>query len=157
MDYSCWLTDMSEQEILSNFWSNLNCVKYRIFKNEILFEKYLVNLNRRDAIILCRFRYRSHRLPINNGRFESNPEESKVVFPWCGLKVFGEKFHYIFVCRFFKKGRQICLDRQFIVSSLSTFHMKNSFNGSSVKVVTQKLSRQLIIMEKLYMDGKQFS
>ena len=127
------LTDMSKQEIMSNVWSNRICVNYRIIKNEILFEKYLVKLNRRGSITLCRFRCRSHRLPINNGRFENNPEESKIECPCCDLKVFGDEFHYVFVCPFFKKERQLYLDRQFVVSNPSTFHMDKLFNRSSVK------------------------
>ena len=102
------LTDIAKQDIMSKIWSNSVCINYRIFKTNILFEDYLLTLSRRDAILLCRLRCRSHRLPINNGRFKMNIEDIDIECPCCDLKVRGDEFHYIFICPFlWKKGRSI--------------------------------------------------
>ena len=102
------LTDIAKQDIMSKIWSNSVCINYQIFKTNILFEDYLLTLSRRDAILLCRLRCRSHRLPINNGRFKINIEDIDIECPCCDLKVRGDEFHYIFICPFlWKKGRSI--------------------------------------------------
>ena len=53
------------------------CVKtklYRIFKDEL--ENYVITLIERDKITLCRFRCRSHNIPINTGRSSQCAEYS---------------------------------------------------------------------------------
>ena len=49
--------------------SNRVCTNYNIFKETLEFEEYLINLDFKYMKNLCKFRCRSHHLPVNNGRF----------------------------------------------------------------------------------------
>ena len=45
------------------------CTNYTIFKETLEFEEYLITLDFKYMKNLCKFRCRSHNLPVNNGRF----------------------------------------------------------------------------------------
>ena len=46
------------------------CSTYKTFKSHLRFEKYLTTMNRREVIVLCRYRCRNHKLPIITGRYK---------------------------------------------------------------------------------------
>ena len=81
-------------------WSNRICTNYRMFKNELVYEKYLQILCQKEAIALSKFRCRTHRLPVNKGRFDANVVDD-LQCPLCTPTDIGDEFHYIFVCPFF--------------------------------------------------------
>ena len=60
------LNDISKQDVMATIWSKVYAQIMRIFKNDCLFERYLISLSKKDIITLSRVRCRSHRLPNNN-------------------------------------------------------------------------------------------
>ena len=95
------LNDMFCQEWREAVWSNRICTNYRIFKGDHAFENYLLTLNKKDAFTLCKFRCRSHRLPVNKGRFNASTPHNDMQYTLCLSSDIGDEFHYIFVCPFF--------------------------------------------------------
>ena len=63
------LNDILKQEWLVATCSNRVCTNYTIFKETLEFEEYLITLDFKYMKNLCKFRCRSHNLPVNNGRF----------------------------------------------------------------------------------------
>ena len=95
---------MDKQNWSSQVASNSQCSLYKTFKNDLSFENYLVSLNSKDRITLCRLRCRSHTLPVCANRFSNGPDKD-VICPLCNLKEVGDEFHYIFTCPHFSKER----------------------------------------------------
>ena len=114
------LNDIFKQNWRENKWNNSMCKNYRIFKDEPVFENYLITLSKKDVITLCRFRCRSHNLPVNKGRFSQCSED--VECPLCLSHDIGDEFHYLYICPFFVKERQTCLK----------WHYKNAHRSPSV-------------------------
>ena len=63
------LNDIFKQEWLAATCSNRVCTNYTVFKETLEFEEYLINLDFKYIKNLCKYRCRSHHLPVNNGRF----------------------------------------------------------------------------------------
>ena len=66
------LNDIFVRNGESQYGQIVFCTNYRIFKGNHEFENYLLTLNKTDAFTLCKFRCRSHKLPVNKGRFNAN-------------------------------------------------------------------------------------
>ena len=66
------LSDMSIREWSAAIWSNRIFTNYKMFKNVLYMKKYLQILCQKEAITLSQFRCRTHRLPVNKGRFNAN-------------------------------------------------------------------------------------
>ena len=126
------LNDISKQDVMATIWTNSVCLNYRIFKEDCLFERYLALLSKKDRITLSRFRCTSHRLPINNNRFKEAVNEISIECPCCDMHESGDEFHYVFVCPFFRKERELYLGRKVIVKRLCTSHMFNLFLCSGI-------------------------
>ena len=100
------LSDIGAQSWNTETRTNGLCTTYRIFKKTQSFEKYLVELDPKDRINLCKFRCGSHRLPINTGRFVNINRDERI----CGVKR-GDEFHYLFECQALKVERSECLEK----------------------------------------------
>ena len=90
---------------LERVWSNSCCTNYRIFKNKLEMEYYLVQLENKDRINLARFRCRSNQLPINHNRFKEGTY-SDLFCHLCSENTIGDEYHYLFSCVFFKEERK---------------------------------------------------
>ena len=75
-----------------------------MFKGLLELEKYLLFLNSKDATTLCKFRCRSHSLPVNNNRFDSDMSQDDIC-TLC-LSDTGGESRFIFVCPFFLEERK---------------------------------------------------
>jgi len=84
---------------------------YRIFKKQLCFEKYLLNVNYRERIALTKFRCCNSKLPVYNQIYMYDTDLCTL----CNMKVRGDEFHYLFVCPFFEKERKLYLKPYFIV------------------------------------------
>ncbi|XP_071508531.1 uncharacterized protein [Diadema antillarum] len=141
------LSDMSKQDLMANVWSNRVCLNYRIFKTNSLFERYLVQLSKRDRISLSRFRCRSNRLPANNRRFVQSFDERDVQCPCCDRHETGDEFHYVFVCPFFEKERQLYLSNHYLVKRPCSLHMSRLFSCSHLGQL-----KRLVLFVRLIMS-----
>ena len=68
-------SDVTKQKWVSEVTHNSCCTNYSIFKSDLVFEKYLIQLNYNDRIVLCKFRCGNIRFPSNCRRFSR--EESR--------------------------------------------------------------------------------
>ena len=105
---------------------NSQCINYRIFKENLRLESYLINMNKKDRITFCRFRCGNHRLPITSGRYE-NRQRNMRLCTLCNLQSIGDEFHYIFVCPYFAKERKFHLKRYY-TDRPNTLKMNQLFN-----------------------------
>ena len=125
------LNDIYSQNLLSEIFENSHSTTYRIFKQNFHFEKYLIELPKRERIILCKFRCSNHKLPIVSGRYSNVPRDMRIC-TLCNMKVMGDEFHYLFQCPFFEKDRKLLLKKYFIKRP-SSFKMNQLFNTTSHK------------------------
>jgi hypothetical protein len=65
------LQDINLQNWISNIKENSKCLNYRIFKNDLIFEKYLSSLDPLHYFALCKFRCANAKLPAHTSRFNS--------------------------------------------------------------------------------------
>ena len=59
------------QNWISTIKENSKCLNYRIFKNDLVFEKYLSSLDPLHHFALCKFRCANAKLPAHTSRFTS--------------------------------------------------------------------------------------
>ena len=92
------LNDILKQEWLAATHSTraLVCTNYTIFKEILEFEEYMNNLDYKYMKNLCKFRWRSPHLPVNNGRFiEVTQADLKCTL--CKSGDVGDEYHYLCV------------------------------------------------------------
>ena len=89
------------------------CSTYKTFKSHLRFEKYLTTMNRREAIVLCRYRCGNHKLPIITGRY-NKVEKNERVCPLCNTKAIGDEPHYLFTCPAFMQERSMYIDARYL-------------------------------------------
>ena len=100
-------------EIYVNEWhnsvlTNERCYKYRMFKKQFCFEKYLTTLPVSLRIVFTGFRLSNHCLPIEKGRYY-NIERCAKKRRHCA--VLGDEFHYLFQCSQLKESRKQLLSK----------------------------------------------
>ena len=74
------LKDQFIQKWHESISESRKCINYRIFKNHVKLEKYLVDLHDNLRKILTKFRCRNHRLPIERGCQENNLSNSHRIY-----------------------------------------------------------------------------
>ena len=89
------------------------CLSYRIFKHELCFERYLIDLPISLRIPMIKFRCRNNKLPIELGSYFNIPRETRCCTK-CNLDVLGDEFHVLFVCPFFHKERKLFLEPEYL-------------------------------------------
>ena len=72
------LNDMYTQKWHEKIETNSLCLNYRIFKQYLYLEKYLIKLPFRYRMNLCKFRCGNHRLPVVTGRYYNIDRKSRV-------------------------------------------------------------------------------
>ena len=98
------LHDIYTQNWLSEVNNNSQCRNYRIFKNNLKFESYLIELNSFDRINMCKFRCSNSYIPSVQGRYQNIPFHERTC-ALCQKDKIGDEFHYILECNAFSKDR----------------------------------------------------
>ena len=75
---------------------NRKCVTYRIFKDEIKFEPYLIKLDFVNRRALCKFRTGNHKLPVAKSRYISGGGGEEVKCMLCDTNDLCDEFHVLF-------------------------------------------------------------
>ena len=70
------LNDLFKQEWYNKLQTNGQCSNYRIFKETLNFEQYLVTLNDKEKINMCKFRCRSTKLPVTTANTYNSEDEN---------------------------------------------------------------------------------
>ena len=124
------LVDIHKQNLSSTIFDNSQTKTYRIFKQSLNsdIENYLIELPKKDRIILCRFRCSNHQLPIVSGRYTNTPRNMRIC-SLCDMNTLGDEFHYLFECPIFDKDRQLYLKKYFVTRP-NTLKMEQMFNSS---------------------------
>ena len=80
-------------------------VNYRIFKGDLVFEKYFDILEDKDYFLFCKFWTTNHRLPIKQGRWNNILRENRLC-TFCDVKDVGDEYHHMMTCSFFLEYRK---------------------------------------------------
>lgn len=107
------LQDISRQNWNDIVQNDPKYTFYRLFKDELKFEDYLINLDKSNKLALLKFRCRNHSLPILN----ENPELKSCVL--CNRNSVGDEFHYILECKYFTKLRAKYLNQSMPLNVIS--------------------------------------
>jgi len=137
------LKDQFNQSWLSDIWHSNTCINYRIFKTTLDFEEYLINLPRKDAIALCKFRTGSNKIPIVSGRF-NNIDRADRICNLCHSDI-GDEFHYIFICPTHSTLRKKYIPSYYLKGT-NTLKMNKLFNAG------KQTLRNLAIFCKIIMQ-----
>ena len=73
-------------------------------KDNISFEKYLINVSKFYYSKIIKYRTSNHRLPVKTGRWDNiqlNGPKCQI----CPTDDIGDEYHYLFTCYFFKSDR----------------------------------------------------
>jgi hypothetical protein len=113
----CVIKQRLEDQFLQN-WNPLvhnspKAINYKTFKTELKYEEYLNNLEIKDVILLCRFRIKNNKLPIETGRWQNIPRENRKCI-LCNRFQIGDEYNYIFECDYFSQKRKQSLLNYFI-------------------------------------------
>ena len=94
---------------------NRKCITYRIFKDQLVFESYLKNLNFIDRRALACFRSGSHRLPVAKSRYTEGVGGMETICKLCDKNDICDEFHVLFICNFFQAEREKYLKKTYYV------------------------------------------
>ncbi len=114
-----WCNLAVKQRLLDQFIQQWNasvsnsdkCIIYRMYKDRLSLETYVLQLPSSLWIKLCQFRTCNHRLPIEKGRYDNIPREQRKCL-LCNLNEIGDEFHYLFKCPFFDVHRKQFIPKQ---------------------------------------------
>ena len=106
------LSDMHQQNWHSETHNSGHCVTYRILKNELSLEQYLITVDKKSAITLCKFRAGNSKIPIVTGRFTGTERHNRIC-NLCQLNEIGDEFHYIMLCPNFLSSRKRFINRTY--------------------------------------------
>ena len=111
-----WQTEVDRNRI---------CITYRIFKDQLVFEPYLTNLNFLNRRALSCFRSGCHKLPVAKSRYSEGVD---TICKLCNSNDICDEFHVLFVCNFFQTDREKYL-KKIYYSKPSTLKMYTLFNS----------------------------
>ena len=138
--------DISKQEWSAEVHASGQCRDYRLIKKDLKMEHYLLKLDKRDRINLCKFRCGNSRLPVNTGRFSNVPRQERYC-TLCTKQRIGDEFHYLFECPILNDDRCKYL-KPYYIQMPNTCKMTQLFNTGSVRILKDLARFCQIIMSK---------
>ena len=139
------LDNLEQEKWLENINSNQFCFNYRIFKQNLAFENYLITLPFYYRLIFSKFRCKNNKLPVNKNRFDKNVLDRNCSL--CRKRDLGDEYHYIFICTFFSKERRHFLDSHYYERP-NTLKMYELFNNQNVSTLIKLCKFIDIIVKK---------
>lgn len=147
-----------EEKYKTQWYDQVNnqssCDSYKCFKKGFGLEPYLLLLEPKLAIPICRYRTNNNRLPITLGRY-NGIDKSNRFCTLCDLKKIGNECHYILECEYFKTYRQKYINTE-IVNNGSNISDKQRFsdlfNSTNISLLTN-LSKFVTIIMKTFQDN----
>lgn len=125
--------DQFQQTWLSEIHNSPKCINYRMFKDDLKLENYLIKLPTPLCRPLARFRCRNHKLPIELGAHRNVRREMRICTN-CNSNDVGDEFHYIFKCHSLLNQRKTFLPKYcWSRPSSQKFHcLMNSTNKDGI-------------------------
>lgn len=139
------LTDQSTQTWSSQVFQQTKCVNFRMFKEMLSLERYLLELPHKYRKTFCLFRCRNHKLPVESSIYNPVIESNKCTL--CNNFDTGDEFHYIFKCDYFLNERKQYL-RKCYWKNPSCIKYYNLMNSSGRKELLDLCKFIHIIMDK---------
>ena len=111
------LNDIFSQQWHSNIMEMNSCISYKLFKNELKFEKYLLNLDITERINLCKFRCRNSKIPVVvlGYAYLNIPYENRICTV-CNQNEIGDEYHYVMRCHYFQHSREKYIENIFWIN-----------------------------------------
>ena len=147
------LHDQFKQNWTSDMNNSSKGINYRVFKDIISMEKYLLNLPEKYSKLFCKFRTGNARLPIETGRWKDIPRENRFC-NLCNRNEIGDEFHYLFDCtdNFLKQARQTFIPNYYYTHP-NTYKYNQLFNVTN-RTTLIKLCRFISnIIERVSSSG----
>ena len=100
------ILDMYYQKWHSDINNSPKLKAYCVFKQELVFEKYLDNISvKKYRSALTKFRVSSHNLAIETGRRHAIPQDDRKCL-FCPMNSVETEFHFLLVCPFYTEIRR---------------------------------------------------
>ena len=93
------------EEWLDKIANNSQCDFYKMFKESLLFENYLIELDPSDRYVIAKFRTRTRHLPVTRNRFQEK-SNTNILCPLCDHNAIGDEVHFLFKCPYFQSEQQ---------------------------------------------------
>jgi len=143
------LIDIKKQKLSSDIQENSLCKNYRLFKEGVSFEEYLVKLEFNNRVDLCKFRCGNHQLPISKVRFMNDTDKVTnrhlTLCSKCESNQVGDELHYLLDCQYFSDERLKFLNRKRFVNP-NIFTVKQIMNTKNVSKIKKIAEFVRIIM-----------
>ena len=111
------LNDTFSQQWYSNIMEMNYCITFKLIKNKIKFEKYLMKLDITERINLCKFRCRNSKIPVvvQGYAYLNIPYENRIC-TFCNQNEIGDEYHYVMRCHYFKNSREKYIENVFWIN-----------------------------------------
>ena len=133
------------QKWLDEVNTNRSFLNYRLFKQNLIFEPYLIKLPFYYRLSFSKFRCKQNKLPINKHRFDKNDVDTTCQL--CNLGDIGDEFHYLLICNYFNRERKLYID-DYYYRPPNTIKMFELFNLTHVATLINLCKFLKLIMEK---------
>ena len=120
-------------------------VTYRIFKQHLNFEMYIIKIPFSTRLYFSKFRCKNNKLPINKYR-DDNKNVDKTC-QLCNSGDVGDEFHYLFMCNYFNNERKLYLAEHYYKRP-NTLKMAELFNIQNVNILVKLCKFIKIILDK---------
>ena len=98
------IEDVALHKLFTDISTSSMCSFYRLYREKLEFEKkYLLNP------ALCKLRCANIKSPVYSRIFMYSTD----ICSLCNSNVLGDEYHYIFLCPYFKQGREIFIKPYF--------------------------------------------
>ena len=141
------LDNLEKQKWLNEVNTSNFCITYRIFKQDLKFENYLIKLPFFHRLNFSKFRCKNNKLPINKYRFDKTNIDKSCQL--CNIGDLGDEFHYLFKCKHFEKDRKLFL-AEYYFKRPNTLKMNELFNLDDIKTLINLCKFIKIILDKFH-------
>ena len=100
MDISRTLSDLYIQEWIAKASVSSKGKRYILFKDNLNFDKYFINVLKFYYSKIIKNRTGNHRPPVETGRWDDIPLNGRKC-KICSAGDIGDEYHYLFTCDFF--------------------------------------------------------
>ena len=128
-------------------------MNYRIFKERLQLENYLLKLPFKKCKLLCRFRCCNFKLPIETGRWNNTPRSERKC-NICNSNDSGDEFHYLFRCKdaVILEARNRYLPRSYCIRP-NVFKFHQLFNSNNMNVINNICKLLFVIQQRVQPPG----
>ena len=139
-----WRTEVDE---------NSQCHLYKLLKSNWGMEGYLRLLKPKLRSAMCKFRMRSHHLPVNANRFKAT-NGTGTICPLCDSNAVGDEYHYVFVCKHLEKEREKFLPGKYAKNTCPDLSLFCQLFSENDRIIVENLARFCKLIMKLFKKEK---